>query len=199
MKQENTEGVGTHPPDRRATAGSVKAGAVFSADRRYRYRLWRVWEPSMPTVLFVMFNPSVADEGQDDPTLRRCVGFARSWGFGGISVGNLFPCVATNPRLLLGNRERYGFGNGGHLREMHIASALTICAWGNGTLLRRLGGIPQEELFQDWPLYCLGRTADGSPAHPLYLPRSRRPQAYSWILNTRPDTSCGATESNPAI
>ena len=60
------------------------AGAQLSQCRRFRYRLWRVWDGALPSVLFIMLNPSIADECDDDPTIRRCIGFAKAWGFGGI-------------------------------------------------------------------------------------------------------------------
>src|SRR4051812_15620668 len=68
---------------------SMKTTAEFSPCRRYRFALWRRWD-SGPQVLFAMLNPSTADETTNDPTIRRCIGFARAWGFGSLAVGNLF-------------------------------------------------------------------------------------------------------------
>ncbi|TMF61888.1 MAG: DUF1643 domain-containing protein, partial [Chloroflexi bacterium] len=75
---------------RRLGTPAAVRGATFSADRRYRYRLWRRWDGARPVVAFVMLNPSTADARRDDPTIRRCIGFAKSWGFGGVEVVNLF-------------------------------------------------------------------------------------------------------------
>ena len=74
-------------------------GAVFSPCERYRYKLWRVWDPARPLglVMFLMLNPSTATDAEDDPTIRRCIGYARSWGYGGLYVGNLFAYRATTP------------------------------------------------------------------------------------------------------
>ena len=64
----------------------MRSDALLSPCGCYRYALWRRWEPG-PQVLFIMLNPSTADELTDDPTIRRCIGFARSWGFGSLAVG----------------------------------------------------------------------------------------------------------------
>ena len=66
------------------------SGANFSRCRRYRYTLWRRWDPERPLVMIIGLNPSTADACQDDPTIRRCIGFARVWGYGGLVVTNLF-------------------------------------------------------------------------------------------------------------
>ena len=56
----------------------------------YRYLLWREWNAKLPRLLWILLNPSTADERVDDPTLRRVLGFSRSYGFGGLEVVNLF-------------------------------------------------------------------------------------------------------------
>jgi hypothetical protein len=76
---------------------SRSAGATFSKDRRYRYRLWRSWGDPELRCVFVGLNPSTADESNDDPTIRKCVGFAKLWGFGAVDVVNLFAFRSTDP------------------------------------------------------------------------------------------------------
>jgi hypothetical protein len=73
--------------------------ALFSRDRRFRYRLGRRWGQGA-AVCFVLLNPSTADEVVDDPTIRRCIAFARSLGYGGLEVVNLYAYVATDPAEL---------------------------------------------------------------------------------------------------
>ena len=101
------------------------SGAAFSPCGRYRYKLWRVWDPARPLgcVMFLMLNPSTATDNEDDPTIRRCIGYARSWGYGGLYVGNLFAYRATDPRRLAasGSSRRSGqrpgtSSNGGAVR-----------------------------------------------------------------------------------
>lgn len=74
-----------------------RRGAVFSDDRVYRYQLRRCWDVTEPIVAFVMLNPSTADAIEDDPTVRRCIGFAKNWGYGALLVGNLFAARTTRP------------------------------------------------------------------------------------------------------
>lgn len=86
----------------------MTGGAHLSACGAYRYALRRTWDPARPAALFVGLNPSTADAERDDPTTRRCVRFARDWGFGGLLVGNLFAYRATRPRDLRAAAEPVG-------------------------------------------------------------------------------------------
>src|SRR4029077_5114543 len=97
----------SHAIERQA---SMKTLAEFSHCRRYRFALWRRWD-SGPQVLFVMLNPSTADETTDDPTIRRCIGFARTWGFGSLAGANLFAFRTLKPRQLRPASEPIGAGN----------------------------------------------------------------------------------------
>lgn len=81
------------------TGGGIVQSADFSACGTYRYALRKIWLPAAPQVLFIGLNPSTADEKSDDPTIRRCLGFARSWGYGGLIVANLFAYRTTAPQL----------------------------------------------------------------------------------------------------
>ena len=97
----------------------------------YRYSLTRKWEAWKGTVNFIMLNPSTADAQEDDPTIRRCIGFAKAWGYGGIVVTNLFAYRATNPKEL--KKVDKPFGEHNHLYQLEaavISSELTVCAWG---------------------------------------------------------------------
>lgn len=82
--------------------------AVLSADRRYRYGLFRIWDLERPLAMFVGLNPSTADETDDDPTIRRCVRFASDWQYGGLIMANLFAYRATSPRDLPDGEEAVG-------------------------------------------------------------------------------------------
>lgn len=144
--------------------------AIISADGLYRYLLVRQWKAGR-FATFVMLNPSTADGSVDDPTIRRCVGFARSWGCAGIKVLNLYAYRATSPSELWTATDPVGPLNDGYLREHCItANALgwpVVVAWGNNARPERVNefaGLPGTEA-----LHCLGTTKAGSPRHPLYI------------------------------
>ena len=149
-------------------------GAVFSPDGLYRYQLWRMWSPNKPRVLFVGLNPSTANSNHDYPTIRRCMGFAASWGYGGMFMGNLFGLVSPLPKALLSARplEHEGGHATAHLLRMAAESDRVIAAWGSWPTLN----IVQARVNALRPklpkLWCLGKNHDSSPKHPLYLPRT---------------------------
>ena len=73
----------------------LKSDAIFSPDRIHRYGLWRIWDDALPKVLFIGLNPSTADELKNDPTIRRCIGYAKDWGYGGYIMGNIYCFVIS--------------------------------------------------------------------------------------------------------
>lgn len=143
--------------------------ARFSADRKYRYSLTRTWARVKPTIAFIMLNPSTADETKLDPTVRRCVGFAQAWGYGGIEVGNLFALRSTDPSALKGHPDPIGEDNDEYLLGILDSNDATICAWGNGGRWYGQGKAVKLLLQKYGPLYHLGLTKAGEPKHPLYL------------------------------
>ena len=109
--------------------------ANFSACRKYRYSLKRVWNRQSPFVLFIGLNPSTADEINDDPTLTRCMDYAKRWGYGGVCVANLFAYRATKPTDMLRVNDPIGIDNNSWLKKLSKAAGLTVVAWGNhGTI-----------------------------------------------------------------
>ena len=139
------------------------------AEGRFRYLLWRQWEAGA-RVLFVMLNPSVADATRDDPTIRRCVGLARAWGFGAVEVANLFALRATDPRDLVRARRRVGPRNDEILAEVAARADAIVVAWGvHGGLDGRDRAV--AHMLGGRALRCLGRTRAGQPRHPLYVRR----------------------------
>ena len=151
---------------------SGQGGALFSTYRRYRYPLWRIWEDTKPTVLFVGLNPSTANEQLDDPTLIRCINYAKAWGYGGVMMGNLFAYRVTDPKELFQVTEPIGVENNMWLKNLASEADLVVAAWGNmGTHLGR-----SQEVISFLPnLHCLKRNKSGEPAHPLYLKADLRP------------------------
>ncbi len=150
---------------------SRPAGARIDSSGRYRYSLWRIWDAAQPGVLFILLNPSTADARRDDPTLRRCVGFARQWGFGGVSIVNLFALRSAAPRDLRNAADPVGPRNDGAIVAARRAATLAVAAWGNDGAWQRRDEAVLALLRPFGELFCLGRTARGAPRHPLYLPR----------------------------
>jgi hypothetical protein len=150
-------------------------GAELSPCRRYRYALWRIWDESKPAVMFIGLNPSTADETTDDPTLIRCINFAKSWGYGGVYTANLFAYRATLPKDLLKRKRVVGKDNNYWLRTLANHSELVIAAWGNdGKYLNRAQEV--KKLIQ--PLHYLKMNKSGEPAHPLYLKANLKPVLF---------------------
>ncbi len=154
------------------SASPIERSANFSRCRRYRYALWRRWAPGQDYVLLVGLNPSTADHRQDDPTIRRCIGFARDWGYSGLCVANLFAFRATYPRDLFAAEDPVGPRNDAWLRHLGRGAALVVAGWGNH-------GQHNERALQVRrhvpALHCLRLNGSGEPAHPLYLPKTLTP------------------------
>jgi hypothetical protein len=155
------------------------SGATFDESGIYRYLLWRVWDWCLPRVGFILLNPSTADERYDDQTIRRCMGFARSWGYGGIEVANLFALRATSPRLLRSAADPVGPENDAHIAALVSRVPAVVVGWGNGGLLRGRGEDVLSRLRGTAELGCLGVTKLGQPRHPLYQPASCVPLPLS--------------------
>ncbi|MCL2449251.1 MAG: DUF1643 domain-containing protein [Polyangiaceae bacterium] len=148
----------------------------------YRYHLWRVLAHGAhgckSRVLFVMLNPSTADADRDDPTLRRCIGFAKAWGFGRLDVCNLFALRTPDPRDLRRHPNPIGPANDRHLRAAAERADLVVAAWGTaGGWLGRAGAV--RSILEPKAPVVLRLTRDGHPAHPLYLPQKVEP--FCWM------------------
>lgn len=153
--------------------GDCDNGAIFSQSRTWRYVLWRKWNEDLPMVAFCGLNPSTADEENDDPTLRRCIGFAKSWGYGGLYMLNIFAFRATYPREMEAAADPIGPDNDRTIKEYQRRSDLTVACWGVfGAHLGR-GDHVLKNILTAGPVKCLGRTRHGQPRHPLYLPKNQ--------------------------
>jgi hypothetical protein len=131
-------------------------------------------------VAFVMLNPSTADAEVLDPTVRRCVGFARAWGFGGVQVVNLFAFRATDPRDLLRAAAPEGPGNDRAILDATSRADRVVVAWGTrGTHRGRasaVAGLLEAGAIRP---VTLGTTRDGHPRHPLYVRGDTRPIGWT--------------------
>lgn len=162
------------------------SGAVFSDCMLYRYRLWRIWNPNLPKAVFVLMNPSTADETKDDPTVLRCQWRVSRWpadlpAVGGVEVVNVFAWRETDstklPGLIANGTDIIGPDNDNAIREAVQDAAIVICGWGApGNLLNR--GKSVLRLIHDTgkAAYCLRLNKDGdTPGHPLYISYKERP------------------------
>lgn len=147
--------------------------AIFSEDRRYRYLLRRRVGESEKRVLFIMLNPSKADEERNDATIRRCIGFARDWGYGCLEVVNLFALMSTDPKGLLETDDPVGPDNDAAIRAALESADTVVLAWGNHGLdhEKRAAEVTAMAWEAARPC-CLGLTVKGAPRHPLRLPRT---------------------------
>ncbi len=156
--------------------------ATFSPDRKYRYILTRRCGFGERTVLFVMLNPSKADELRDDNTVSKVIRISNRHGYGWLIVANLSPLRSTDRRVMLAaGREPKPVreSNLTAIREAAAAADTVVIAWGadggaEGRDTRALGAL--KEIVQD--IHCLGLTKDGHPRHPLYLRETTRIRPY---------------------
>lgn len=157
--------------------------AVFSEDRRYRYVLVRDWSAHLPRVAFVALNPSTADEEKDDPTLRRCIRFARDWGFGSLAMLNLFAFRATDPFVMQQQEDPVGPENDGWIVKCAGECQAVVFCWGvRGTYLGRSAEVLSLGLKN---AYAFKMTANGQPWHPLMLRSDEVPKALTTFLDIR--------------
>lgn len=153
--------------------------ATLSSDRAYRYRLDRHWDDRVAPALFVMLNPSTADADEDDATIRRCIGFAKLWKCGGLTVVNLYALRSTDPKKLRTHPAPVGPENDAHVIAAAHRADLVVCAWGAGSPSQlRAAKVMQIILEHGRRLTCLGKTAGGHPRHPLYVPSTRILEPY---------------------
>lgn len=156
---------------------TIQPEAVLSPCGTYRYYLGRTWDHDLPRFRVVMLNPSTADEWTDDPTIRRCISFAAREGCGALHVCNLFAYRATKPTALkdVSPAERVGPENHTHLQALvsqrfRYGAGPLVVAWGAHRIARdRAVLLLNLARSQGVTLWCLGRTADGSPRRLLYV------------------------------
>jgi hypothetical protein len=162
-------------------------GAYLSPCRRWRYTLWRVWDPSRPSIAWIGLNPSTADEKDDDHTIRRCRAYSRALGAGGFYMLNLFAWRATDPRVLFSlarnsaGEDPIGEANDAALAHAARSCSRVIAAWGdwdNRDAARRVKIVTAIVEANGAALESLGVTARGAPRHPSRLPNGVTPTPW---------------------
>lgn len=154
-------------------------GATFGPCRRYRYALWREWDASKPTVVFCGLNPSTADANYDDATIRREVGFARSWGFGRLVKVNAYAFCSTKPEGLWKAPDPYGPDNVEHLRYWAKKATWFVAAWGNNIRDEQAYKLRLLFIVNRVTVHALKITKQGQPHHPLRLRADTKP--FVWL------------------
>jgi hypothetical protein len=159
---------------------TVLGSAILSDCERYRYLLGREWTDG-PTAVFVMLNPSTADALHNDPTIRRCLRYARDWGCGALMVANLYAWRATDPAELWTAADPIGPEN-----DAHLYAAATIAAESGGPLVGAWGASARPDRIAAVlalpgmdRLTALAVTKAGQPKHPLYLSAELTPQPWA--------------------
>ena len=159
----------------------LESGALMSDCGRYRYRLWRRWEGGEGIVSFIMLNPSTADGLEDDPTIKKCVGFARRWGFQGLEVANLYAWRATKPEEMRRADDPIGPDNNKALRKNLRRADLAVCAWGAKADICRAAWFCGLAHSMGVDLHALDTNADMSPRHPLFIAADSKPDPFDHL------------------
>ena len=148
----------------------VRDIASYSEDGRYRFLLTREFGGES-TCVFVMLNPSTADADHNDPTIRRCIGFAKREGFGRLEIVNLFGFMSTEPAVLFAASDPVGDDNDAKIASALARADMAVVAWGNHGVFDAERSAVVLGLIADSnkPVMCFGLTAKGQPKHPLYL------------------------------
>lgn len=157
----------------------IKRQASFSRCQRYRYQLSRRWQVGQGRCVFIGLNPSTADATQDDPTIRRCMGFVRDWGYQELLMVNLFAYRTPNPRELKQACDPVGPGNRRAVRRACENADLVVAAWGaHGTF--RHQAQRWAPMLIPLRLQCFGLTRQLQPVHPLYQRRDAKLGTYDY-------------------
>lgn len=166
----------------------------FSPCRKYRYKLWRefcairaIAPPLLPLdgneahnyLMVIGLNPSTADEFKDDPTIRRCIDFAKRWGFGSLCMTNLFAWRDTSPEMMKQAQDPVGPDNDKVLMECAHGAGMILAAWGkHGMHNDRATEVKNMIKEHMYSLRALQINKDGSPKHPLYVSAETKPVIF---------------------
>lgn len=157
--------------------GVMQGDALFSPDEVYRYTLSRIWNLEAGRIAWILCNPSTADAEVFDPTVRRCYGFTRDWGYGGFTLANIFALRSTDPAPLKTHADPVGPLNDRWILELatRVSTKRVVCAWGEvgGKFTERAKDVIEMLRAHGVELWCLGTTKNGHPRHPLYVKGSQ--------------------------
>jgi len=151
------------------------SGAIISEDEKYRYSLWRIWDKELDSCMWIMLNPSTADATKNDPTINKCIAYAKWWGYGSIFVCNLYAYRARDPKILEYVPDPVGPLCDQWLITISKIAVLRMAAWGNNMLSHRRVNKVKSLMG---PLSCLDISKSGNPKHPLYLRKTLLPRLF---------------------
>lgn len=161
----------------------IEAGPVILSKENppiYRYTLTRIWDATLGVVNFIMLNPSTADGNKLDATLRRCREFARSWGYGGFVITNLFAFRARSPLAMKAYVDPVGPDNDAYILEQAQQASIVVCGWGTHGVHRGRDKVVVKMLRNNGiKLHYLVRTKALIPGHPLFLSSELKP--VEWV------------------
>jgi hypothetical protein len=178
---QHTVSIATSPLADACAGAKIKAmhrSAEFSPCRTWRYALWRTWDSSAPYAMFIGLNPSTADEIENDPTVTRCIGYSRTWGYGGLCMTNLFAYRDTDPRGMKAAPDPIGPDNDEWLDRLARAAGVVVAAWGTHGVHQGRDCVVRARLTG--VLHYLKLTKFGHPQHPLYLRADLKPTC--WVV-----------------
>ena len=163
----------------------MRKEAIISPSGKFRYSLVREWDTELPSIMFLMLNPSIADGTINDPTVNKCIKYAQSWGYGCLFIGNLFSYISTDPQGLLNeNNPTGGWRNLDEINAMAKLCDKVLCCWGHSDIISQLD--PNLEYVKNVTriikdkLYYLEMSVDCiTPKHPLYLNASLQPIKFN--------------------
>lgn len=153
---------------------SDQSHAIFSPCGQYRYVLWRKWAAG-PCIMFIGLNPSTANQTKDDPTIRRVKKFAKDWGYSGVYMLNLFAVISSDPKILKKHRDPLG-ANDNWLVEYGAKCEAVCFAWGNFEEAKDRA-LTVSNMFPE--AVCLGFNKNGTPKHPLFVPKKTHARKYN--------------------
>lgn len=151
------------------------SGAEFSKDRKYRYALWRIWNPELPLIMYIGLNPSTASEIKNDRTISVVKTYSNKWGYGGFYMMNLFALVTKKPSVLKKSSNPLG-DNDGWLERIAPKCEKIVFAWGAFKEAKERS-VQVIKMFPN--AFALHINHDGSPHHPLYLKGDIKPVPYA--------------------
>jgi len=150
---------------------NIIKNAVFDKTRKYRYLLYREWDKTLPRILFIMLNPSDADEILDDKTISRCIYFAKKFKFGSVEIVNLYSLVSKNPKVLkITNMDPVGKETDKYILQASKRAKKIVVAWGTGHFFNNRNIVVKNILIENgFEIFCLKKSKYGHPYHPSRL------------------------------